>query len=371
MPGNRRNDTEPMPARPARRLWPGRRDALRVMFVALPVALVALLAGRLLAAWRTPRADVAVSTATLALLVVWGWALARRDARRGRHAFGGAPSPRRSALGRLRRDRLAMTGAALVAALCLGALLAPLLAPYDPSEFGDISATGYRAPSAAHWLGTDQYGRDVLSRLLFGARISLSIGFVAVAFAVGIGTLVGLAAGYLGGRADNVLMRLVDLGLAFPRLFLVLLVVGLVGPSIWLVIAVLGATGWMGTARLVRAQVLGIRGADYVRAAVALGYSTPRIVWRHVLPNAMAPVVVSATLLVGQTILTEAVLSFLGLGVQMPTPSWGVMIDEGRRVFPGVWWLSAFPGLAITLTVVGYNLLGDGLRDALDPRLRT
>ncbi len=267
-------------------------------------------------------------------------------------------------------SRLALAGFVLVAVFAACALLAPLLAPFDPVEFTDMSATGYLAPSHAHPLGTDQYGRDVLSRLLYGARISLAIGFVAVGLAIGIGTRVGLVAGYAGGKLGGALMRFVDVMFAFPRLFLVLLVVALVRPSIWIVIAVLGATGWMNTARLVRAEVLGIRERDYVRAAVALGLPARRILWRHVLPNALAPVVVSATLMIGQTILTESMLSYLGLGVQVPTPSWGTMIREGQAVFPGVWWLSAFPGLAITLTVVGYNLLGEGIRDALDPRLR-
>jgi peptide/nickel transport system permease protein len=180
---------------------------------------------------------------------------------------------------------------------------------------------------------------------------------------------VGLLAGYRGGRVDAAVMHAVDVFIAFPRLFLILLIIGLLRPSLGLVILVLGLTGWMHTARLVRAQVLGIRQATWVEAAVALGLPSRRIVLRHVLPNVLSPVLVSATILVGNTILAESALSFLGFGVQVPRPSWGVMIDEGRAVFPSVWWISAFPGLAITLTVVGWNVLGDALRDAFDPRL--
>jgi peptide/nickel transport system permease protein len=270
----------------------------------------------------------------------------------------------------LRADRAALCGAAVVVVFVLAAVLAPLLAPHDPSEFGDIAATRFQPPGAASLLGTDQFGRDVLTRLLYGARVSLAVAFLAVSLTVTIGTLVGLVAGYAGRWTDTILMRGIDLLIAFPRLFLVLLVISVSRPSIWLVIVVLSLTGWMATARLVRAEVLSLRERDYVQAARALGMPVRRILWRHVLPNALAPVLVSATLMVGNVILAESVLSFLGLGVQVPTPSWGAMIDEGRMVFPGVWWLATFPGLAITLTVLGFNMLGDGLRDALDPHRR-
>lgn len=270
----------------------------------------------------------------------------------------------------LPRQRAALAGLALVLVLGFVALLAPLLAPYDPAALGDLATDAYRPPGPGHWLGTDRLGRDVLSRLLYGARVSLGIAFLTMAMAAGLGTAVGLVAGYRGGVVDGVAMRCVDLLLAFPRLFLVLLAAGLLHPSIGLVIVVLAATGWMHTARIVRAEVLAVRRATYVEAARALGLPGHRVLVRHVLPNVAAPLLVSATLLVGQTILAESALSFLGLGVQVPTPSWGQMVDEGRRVFPSVWWVSAFPGLAITATVVGYNLLGDALRDAFDPHTR-
>jgi peptide/nickel transport system permease protein len=265
-------------------------------------------------------------------------------------------------------NKLAVVGSALVVALFFVAALAPVLSPQHPTAFGDMTATRFQAPGAAFALGSDQFGRDVLTRLLHGARISLGVAFVSVVLSIFFGITVGLLAGYRGGWVDTVLMRFVDLLLAFPRIFLVLLVISLAEPSIWLVVAVLAVTGWMATARLVRGEVLSIRERDYVQAARALGIPTWRIVTRHVLPNSMAPIVVSATLMIGNVILAESVLSFLGLGVPVPTPSWGAMVDEGRGVFPGVWWLATFPGLAITVTVVAFNLLGDGLRDAWDPR---
>lgn len=271
-----------------------------------------------------------------------------------------------------KKNRLAIAGLIVMILLYLVTLLTPLIAPYDPAAQGDIITSRYLAPSAEHWLGTDKFGRDILSRVLYGARISLSIGFVAVGISMTLGTLIGAVAGYFGGWADAVLMRFTDMMLAFPRLVLLIVVIAVFeSPSIWLVVVVLGLTGWMGTSRIVRGEVLSLREREFVQAARALGMGDLRIITRHVIPNTLAPVIVSATLGIGLTILTEASLSFLGLGVQPPTPSWGNMVADGRDALTEAWWIATFPGLAIVLTVVAFNLLGDGLRDALDPRLRT
>jgi peptide/nickel transport system permease protein len=224
-------------------------------------------------------------------------------------------------------------------------------------------------PSAEHWFGTDELGRDVFTRMIYGARISLKVGFVAVGIAVIIGTAIGLLAGYYGGLTDSLMMRGVDIMLCFPTFFLILAVIAMLEPSIWYIMAIIGLTGWMGVARLVRAEVLSLRERDFVQAARALGASDLRIICNHILPNALSPVLVAATLGVAGAILTESALSFLGIGVQPPTPSWGNMLTSGKDYLEFAWWLSLFPGLAILVTVVAYNLLGEGIRDALDPRL--
>ncbi len=220
-------------------------------------------------------------------------------------------------------------------------------------------------------LGTDKYGRDIFSRLIYGSRISLSIGLLAMLIAVTLGTIIGASAGYFGGGTDTLLMRWVDLMLAFPNLFLVLMIVALFGNSILLIVVILGLTGWMGVARIVRGQFLSLREMEYIQAAKALGFGHARIIFKHLIPNAMAPIVVAATLRLGNIILIEAGLSFLGLGVQPPTASWGNMVADGRDVLLSAWWISTFPGLAIVLTVICFNVLGDGMRDALDPRLKS
>ena len=278
---------------------------------------------------------------------------------------------RRSWWDRLKGDPLAMFGVAVVALLAVIAVFAPLVAPYDPLAQGDLTTDAFLAPSAEHWLGTDQFGRDVLSRIIHGARISLTIGFVAVALAVVLGSLLGAVAGYLGGMVDAVIMRFTDMVMAFPRLVLLILLVALFEPSLTLIILVLGLTQWPGTARLVRGEVLSLREQEYVEAARALGFGRARIILRHLLPNVLAPVIVAATLGIGNTIVLEAGLSFLGIGIQSPAPSWGNLVADGRQNLIGAWWVATFPGLAIVLTVLAFNLVGDGLRDALDPRLRS
>ncbi len=276
-----------------------------------------------------------------------------------------------SGWGRFRRNKLAMAGACIVFALYIIALLAPVLTPHDPITHGDIPRMRYQGPSSQHLLGTDKFGRDVMTRILYGSRISLMISFLAVVISVVLGSVVGAAAGYFGSAVDTVLMRVVDALMSIPRLFLLLTCIALFSGSLWLIILLLGATGWMATARLVRGQVLSLRGQDFVKAAEALGVGSRRIILRHLIPNALTVIIVAATLRIGGLILAEAALSFLGVGVQPPTPSWGQMIFEGREMLLGAWWVSTFPGLAIAVTVIGYNLLGDGLRDAFDPRQLT
>ncbi|RME38728.1 MAG: ABC transporter permease [Deltaproteobacteria bacterium] len=268
---------------------------------------------------------------------------------------------------RLRRNRMAMLGAALVALMCLLALVAPLFG-IDPGAI-DISAR-LQPPGPGHLLGTDDLGRDVLVRLCYGARISLLVGFVAVGIATAIGIVLGALAGYYGGMWDAVIMRFVDIMLCFPSFFLILAVIAFLEPSIWNIMIIIGLTGWMGVARLVRAEFLSLRNREFVLAARVLGASDLRVILRHILPNAMSPVLVHATLGVAGAILTESALSFLGIGVQPPTPSWGNMLIAGKQTLGTAWWLSVFPGMAILLTVLGYNLLGEGIRDALDPRLQ-
>lgn len=268
---------------------------------------------------------------------------------------------------RLSRNHMAMAGGAIVLGMFALALLAPLVAR-DPGAI-DI-ARRLQAPGWSHPLGTDDLGRDVLARIFYGARISLLVGFVAVGISTLIGIALGAFAGYYGRWVDAVIMRFVDIMLCFPSFFLILAVIAFLEPSIWNIMIIIGLTSWMGVARLVRAEFLSLRERDFVLAARALGARDSRIIFRHILPNSLSPVLVSATLGVAGAILTESALSFLGIGVQPPTPSWGNMLIAGKQTLGTAWWLSAFPGLAILVTVLGYNLLGEGIRDALDPRLK-
>lgn len=267
-----------------------------------------------------------------------------------------------------RKNRLAVAGSIVVGLLLVVSLLAPVISPYNPAEI-DISAI-LEEPSAKHLLGTDQLGRDVLSRMIWGSRISLYVGFVAVGISTAIGLLLGALAGYYGAWVERIIMRLVDIMLCFPLFFLILAVIAILEPSIWNIMIVIGLTGWMGVTRLVRAEFLSLKEREFVLAAKAQGLSDGRIIFRHMLPNALSPVLVAATLGVAGAILTESALSFLGIGVQPPTPSWGNILTAGKDYIQFAWWLSVYPGLAILITVLGYNLLGEGIRDATDPRLR-
>ena len=267
---------------------------------------------------------------------------------------------------RMFANPLARWGFFVIASILLLALLAPWIAPYDPDAI-DVKAI-LLPPSTAHWMGTDGLGRDVFSRMLFGARISLLVGFVAVGIATAIGVVLGAIAGYYRGWVDIVIMRLVDVMLSIPTFFLILAVIAFLTPSIWNIMIVIGLTSWMGVTRLVRAEFLSLREREYVLAAETLGARDGRLIFRHLLPNSLTPIIVSSVLGIASAVLVESGLSFLGLGVQPPQASWGNILTDGKEYIQFAWWLSAFPGLAILLTVLGYNLLGEGLRDALDPR---
>lgn len=268
----------------------------------------------------------------------------------------------------LRRNAMFILGLIIVLGVTFATVFAPLIAPFDPNEL-HLDAI-LKAPCAEFPLGTDRLGRDVLSRLLYGGRVSLWVGFVAVGISISIGALLGLVSGYFGGLVDEIVMRFVDIMLCFPSFFLILAVVAFLEPSLFNIMVVIGLTSWMGVARLVRAETLTLREREFVSAARLAGTSTWRIMTRHILPNAMAPVTISAILGIGGAILIESGLSFLGLGVQPPQASWGNMLMDGKSVIEEASWLSLFPGLAILITVLGYNLLGESLRDFLDPRLK-
>lgn len=276
---------------------------------------------------------------------------------------------------RFRRNRAALLGAAVLIVLFASAALAPVLAPRDPASLllaDRLKPPGYVSPTlhVTYSLGTDGTGRDMLSRLLYGGRISMTIGFLTAFLSLSIGVVVGATAGYHGGMLDNILMRFVDFMLTIPRLPLVLIVLVLFGNSFFLLLLVLGLTSWMGVARLVRGEFLSLRERDFVEAARSQGALDRRIIYKHILPNAMAPLIVNATFQVANAILLEAVLSFLGLGVQPPTATWGNMLLNAQSELSFAWWTSVFPGLLISTAVLSFNLVGDGLRDALDPRLK-
>lgn len=263
---------------------------------------------------------------------------------------------------------LIIWGGTLVCLLIVLALTGQWLAPYDPNN--QVLTDRLLSPSWHHWMGTDQYGRDILSRMIYGSRISLAVGLVAVSIYVLIGTTVGSVAGYYGGWVDGLLMRITDIFLCIPTFLLILMVIAFVGPSIVNIMVVIGLTSWTDVARLVRGEILALKEREFIQATRVIGMSDSRIILRHLLPNAIGPVLVVATLGIGGAILVESALSYLGLGVQPPTPSWGNMLEEGKEHLTDAWWLITFPGLAIFLTVLGYNLLGEGLRDLLDPRLK-
>lgn len=259
-----------------------------------------------------------------------------------------------------------LVGLCIVLLLVFVAVFAPIIAPYDPTE--QTIQDRLEPPSGNHLMGTDQLGRDMFTRVLYGAHISLQISVAVVAITVLIGGVVGVISGYVGGLTDETLMRLVDLLIAFPGLLFALVIAAILGPSLMNIMIALSAVGWTGYARIIRGEVLSVKENDFIKAAQIMGASRPRIITKHLVPNVISPIVVLATMNMATVVLLTAGLSFLGLGAQPPTPEWGTMLADSRDTLTSAWWIANFPGMAIMLTVLGFNLLGDGLRDVLDPR---
>jgi peptide/nickel transport system permease protein len=279
------------------------------------------------------------------------------------------PARRPSALARILHNPLSLAGVLLIGALIVLAVIAPFIAPYDPIR-SDLSVS-LAPPSRAHLFGTDQLGRDILSRILYGTRISLRIAILTALIATAIGAPMGIVTGYFRGRLDDLLMRVTDMFMAFPRLILAMAIAAALRPTLENVIIAISLAAWPAYARLARSVTLGLREENYVEAARAIGAGSPRVLARHIFPGVLSPMTIQVSLDMGGIILTAAGLGFIGFGAQPPTPEWGVMISEGRHHITQQWWISTFPGIAISLVVLGFNMLGDGIRDVMDPRLRT
>lgn len=270
----------------------------------------------------------------------------------------------------LKKNKMALLGLVILCILVLLALFADVIANYDTVVIKQNLGSRLQGPSAAHWLGTDEFGRDIFARLIHGARVSLKVGIVAVGISIICGGTLGALAGYYGGKLDNIIMRIMDIFLAVPNILLAIAIVSALGPSIINLMVAISVSNIPRYARIVRASVLSIRDQEFVEAAKAIGASNARIIFRHIIPNSLAPVIVQGTLGVASAILSTAGLSFIGLGIQPPAPEWGSMLSGGRQYLRYAWWVTTFPGVAIMITILSLNLLGDGLRDALDPRLK-
>jgi peptide/nickel transport system permease protein len=277
-------------------------------------------------------------------------------------------SPWALARRRFKENRLAVISLYVILILYVIGILAPFLALYDPSAIDDVLETRYQSPSLHHPFGTDEFGRDLYSRALFGARVSLSVGLLAVLIAISIGTVYGSVSGFFGGVVDNVMMRLVDVIIAFPTFYLLLMLVGIFEASIVAMILILGLTSWIGTARFIRGELLSLKEQQFAEAARAIGLPSRLIIFRHLIPNAISPVLVSAALMVGAMIGAEAGLSFLGIGIRPPTPTWGNMLSGGKDALFVAWWVAFIPGAILSITIISFNLLADGIRDAFDPK---
>lgn len=270
----------------------------------------------------------------------------------------------------LKKNKMALLGLVILCILVLLALFADVIANYDTVVIKQNLGSRLQGPSASHWLGTDEFGRDIFARLIHGARVSLKVGIIAVGISIVCGGTLGALAGYYGGKLDNIIMRIMDIFLAVPSILLAIAIVSALGPSIINLMVAISVSNIPRYARIVRASVLSIRDQEFVEAAKAIGASNARIIFRHIIPNSLAPVIVQGTLGVASAILSTAGLSFIGLGIQPPAPEWGSMLSGGRQYLRYAWWVTTFPGVAIMITILSLNLLGDGLRDALDPRLK-
>ena len=334
----------------------------------------------LLMIWRTDRVAHAFSSRALdewvAVLFLIGSLLAataysrwdvRRLLERGDTRIAGN-GPWQIALRRFRVNKLAVGSVYIILLLYALAILAPLVSPQDPSMMENVLETRYLPPSFAHLFGTDEFGRDLFSRAMYGARVSLSIGLLAMLLSKTIGTVYGAIAAYFGGIVDSVLMRLVDVVIAFPTFYLMLLLVGVFEANILLLVLILGLASWPGTARYIRGEILSLKEQEFAESARAIGLPPHLVILRHLIPSALSPVLVSAALSVAGMIGAEAGLSFLGLGIRPPVPSWGNMVSDGQDAMLVAWWVAFFPGALLTLTLVSFSLLADGLRDALDPK---
>jgi peptide/nickel transport system permease protein len=334
----------------------------------------------LLSVWRSDRIvailnsraiDEWLAVAFLAGVLIAVFLHSTRDVRRLLQNAAEATArngPWQVAMRRFRMNRMAVVSVYIILLLYTLAILAPLLAPQDPSMIANVLETRYLPPSTSHLFGTDEFGRDLFSRALYGARVSLSIGLLAMLLSKSIGTLYGAAAAYFGGTVDAILMRLVDVVIAFPTFYLMLMLVGVFEANIVLLILILGLTSWPGTARYIRGEILSLKEQEFAESARAIGLPSHLIIFRHLIPSALSPVLVSAALSVAGMIGAEAGLSFLGLGIRPPIPSWGNMVSSGQDAMLVAWWVVFFPGTLLTLTLVSFSLLADGLRDALDPK---
>jgi len=326
---------------------------------------------RFIGAFSTPHFDRWLASVSLLLLLVGIAWYSRWDVRRiltaSPEALSGK-SPWRVAMRRFKENRLAVASVYVIAFSYVVAILAPIIAPYDPAAIPDVMTNRYLAPSWQHLFGTDEFGRDLFSRALYGARVSLSIGLLAMLIAKSIGTTYGAIAAYFGGMVDNVLMRFVDIWIAFPTFYLMLMLVGVFEANLLVLVLILGLTAWPGTARFIRGEILSLKNREFTESARAIGLPAPKIILRHLIPSALSPVLVTAALAVAGMIGAEAGLSYLGLGIRPPTPSWGNMVAAGQDNLLHAWWVAFFPGALLTMTLISFSLLADGLRDALDPK---